>query len=208
MDLTTWFLFLLTEAALCLTPGPAVLYVASQGLSRGFRASFAANLGIVTGNTIYFIASALGVGALILASHQVFFAVKWIGVAYLIWLGLRMLMTKEDRLADAAAPVARTHQVYRAGVVVQLANPKNMVFFVAILPPFIDLSGNVPLQVLILGVTSQTVEVLVLMFYGGLASKAGPWLRASRAAAWVDRVAGSTLILIGAGLAFVRRAGP
>lgn len=205
MDVSTWLLFLLTEAALCFSPGPAVLYVASQGLSRGFRPSFAATMGIVTGNTIYFLASALGLGALILTSQHVFLLVKWIGVAYLVWLGFRMIASRGGALARANAGPAAGGAVFRGGVVLQLANPKNLVFFMAILPPFINPNGNVALQVLILGLTSQALEVLALSFYGSLAGKAGGWLRRSPLALWIERAAGAVLIGIGAGLAFVKR---
>lgn len=204
MTLETWLLFVVTEAALCATPGPAVLYVSSQGLARGFGAALAANLGVVTGNVVYFAASAAGLGALILASGEAFFAVKWLGVAYLLWLGVSKLLRRTA--PDPATPrPAATRRAYRGGVIVQLTNPKNLVFFVAILPPFIDAQGNVPLQILILGSTSQVIEIATLATYGSLASGVSRWVRRSRVAAWVDRAAGAFLIGAGAGLAWVRR---
>ena len=208
LDVSTWLLFLLTEAVLCVSPGPAVIYVTSQGLSHGFRASFAANLGILTGNTIYFTLSALGLGTLILTSQQLFLIVKWFGVAYLIWLGVQMIAARGRFLDPAGARQRPRGKAFKGGVVVQLANPKNLVFFMAILPPFIDPTGNVALQVLILGTTSLTLEVFALLFYGSLASRAGGWLRQSPLAVWVEGVAGTLLVGIGASLAFVRRAAP
>lgn len=208
MDLSTWLLFVVTEAVLCFTPGPAVIYVMSQGLSQGFRASFSANLGVVTGNTIYFTASALGLGALILTSQHLFLLVKWIGVAYLVWLGLRMIVAGGGALQRMRIEKGSMARAYKGGAVIQLANPKNLVFFMAILPPFIDPNGNVALQVLILGLTSQALEVVALVFYGAVASRAGGWLRQSPLAVWAERVAGTFLIGIGASLAFVRRVSP
>ena len=93
-------------------------------------------------------------------------------------------------------------------MILQLANPKNLVFFLAILPPFIDPAGNVPLQMLILGVTSLVIEACALLCYGAAASGAGRWVRAAGFTAWLDRAAGSLLIMVGTGLAFVRRADP
>jgi homoserine/homoserine lactone efflux protein len=211
MKLETWLLFALTEAALCISPGPAVIYVTSHGLSRGFGRSVAAALGIVTGNVFYFVASALGLGALILASGQVFLIIKWVGAAYLVWLGLRMVLGHSSLAKSAHDPTAggvrpETRRAYGGGIVVQLSNPKNLVFFLAILPPFIDPAGNVLRQIAILGVTSQIIEIVVLLSYGGIGSKAGEWIRESRFAVWVDRVAGSMLASIGAGLAIARRA--
>ncbi|MDA7949659.1 MAG: LysE family translocator [Hyphomicrobiaceae bacterium] len=208
MEFSTWLLFLLTEAVLCFSPGPAVIYVMSQGLSHGFRASLAANLGVVTGNSIYFLASALGLGAMILTSQQLFLLIKWIGVAYLVWLGLQMIFTSGNIPDPVGVRRRPDNKAFKGGTVVQLANPKNLVFFVAILPPFIDPNGNVALQVLILGLTSQLLEVIALLFYGSIAANAGGWLQRSRLSVWVERIAGTFLIGIAASLAFVRRAEP
>lgn len=206
MSLEVWLLFVLTETALCLSPGPAVLYVSSQGLSRGFSASVAANFGIVAGNVVYFLASALGLGALILTSHELFLLIKWCGVVYLGYLGARMLCGAASLAAVKPAAKARGGAIFRGGLFVQLANPKNLVFFLAILPPFVDATANVPAQILILGLTSQTIEIAVLLAYGALASGAGRWLRRSRLAVWADRTAGTMLICVAAGLALIRRA--
>ena len=208
LETSTWLLFVATEAALCFSPGPPTIYVTSQALSRGLRLSIVATLGVVTGNSVYFLASALGLGVLILASHQLFLIIKWIGVAYLVWLGMRMVLGTTSMLSAQPSQSLLTRRVFQGGVILQLANPTNLIFFLAILPPFIDPTGNVLLQVLILGTTSQILHFAALLFYGSLASRAGGWVRASRFKVWVDRVAGSLLISIGTGLAFVRRASP
>jgi homoserine/homoserine lactone efflux protein len=89
VDLNVWLVFVAAEFVLCLTPGSAVLFVASLGLSRGGRASLWANAGILTGNTFYYVLSAIGVGAILLASYEIFTALKYIGAAYLVYLGAR-----------------------------------------------------------------------------------------------------------------------
>ena len=91
MHLDVWILFVVTETVLCLTPGPAVLFVVSHGLARGGRASLAANAGILTANAVYFALSAFGLGAVLLASHEVFMALKYAGAAYLIYLGIQTM---------------------------------------------------------------------------------------------------------------------
>ena len=91
MSWRTWMFFSATEALLCLTPGPAVLFVISHGLTRGGRASLSANAGILAGNSLYFVLSALGLGAILLASHEFFTLVKYVGAAYLVYLGVQTI---------------------------------------------------------------------------------------------------------------------
>ncbi len=204
MDLNAWTMFVLVETALCLTPGPAVLYVFSVGARYGVRTSLAANAGVVTGNSFYFILSALGLSAILLTSHTVFLAVKWAGVAYLTWLGLKLIWeAKGATPSDVSAPP--TARIFRGGVILQLANPKSFVFFGAILPQFVDPNGNIWLQFLILGVTSQVIEALVLGMYGVTADRSAAWVRAPAFVRWVERGSGGLLIVMGAWLAAFKR---
>jgi len=94
MSTHTWLLFALTEAVMSLTPGPAVMLVLSQGLKRGARGALWSNLGILTGNGVYFALSAAGLGAVLLASYDVFFAIKWLGAAYLVYMGVAALLSR------------------------------------------------------------------------------------------------------------------
>src|SRR4030095_11552888 len=95
----TWGLFVVTETLLCLTPGPAVLFVLAQGLGHGGGAPLWASLGILAGNTFYFVVSATSLGAVLVASYDAFFAIKWAGAAYLVWLGLCALRGRGTVLA-------------------------------------------------------------------------------------------------------------
>src|SRR5215831_19116604 len=103
MALRTWLLFCATETVLCLTPGPAVLLVVSQAISRGAWAGLAATLGILTANTVYFALSATGVGAILLGSSGAFAIVKWLGAIYLVWMGARMILTRSPDVTSSAA---------------------------------------------------------------------------------------------------------
>src|SRR5206468_2500458 len=126
MTLETWALFAVTETALSLTPGPAVLLVLSQGLTRGTAPSVYANLGILTGNAFYFALSATGLGAVLLASYELFSLVRWLGAAYLIWLGVRALAGRRAARSLAPGPTgaAGRRRTFVNGFVLQTANPK------------------------------------------------------------------------------------
>lgn len=208
MTLESWLLFVLTEGALCLTPGPAVLLVLSHGLTRGTASSVVANLGILTGNAFYFALSATGLGAVLLASYEVFTAIRWLGAAYLIWLGASAFVGRSSVIAVTADPAVPTSaaRTFVNGVVLQVANPKALVFFTALLPQFIDPAGSVAWQVTILAVTSVVIEFFVLAGYGTLAGRFTGRAIQPRFATLTNRVAGSLLVSAGAGMAAIRRA--
>jgi threonine/homoserine/homoserine lactone efflux protein len=191
---------------LCLVPGPAVLFVMGQGLVQGPRPALAAAGGILSANTLYFAVSATGLGALLLASYEVFFAIKWLGVAYLVWLGVRALLSRPETLAIERARPASSWRVLRRGFLVQAANPKTILFFGALLPQFVDPAGNVAGQMLVLGVTSVVVEFAVLAVYGGLAGRLRRFATRPAVALWFERISGGLLIAAGVGMAAIRRA--
>lgn len=203
----TWGLFAATETVLSLTPGPAVLFVLSSALRSGARKSIGSILGILTANTVYFALSASGIGALLISSYRVFFAVKWIGAAYLVYLGASTILGRSEVLpaGESAEASASAMRLFRDGFVLQMSNPKAIVFFSAILPQFIDPRHAVIPQIVILGLTSVLCEFGVLLSYGVAAARASMFARQPRYAKWTNRVAGSLLIGAGAGLAALRR---
>lgn len=205
MNWTTWWLFAATETVLCLTPGPAVLFVLSSALRSGARKSLASNAGILAANTVYFILSATSLGALLAASFNVFSAVKWIGAAYLICLGLRTVFGKRSPLAAGASTEKPALRMFGDGFILQASNPKSILFFTALLPQFIDPKLAVAPQVAILAVTSVIIEFSVLGAYGLAAGQASELARQPRYATWTNRVSGMLLIAAGAGLATLRK---
>ena len=206
MTWSTWALFAVTEAALCFVPGPAVLLVVAQGLAQGARASIWPNLGILTGNTIYFALSAAGLGAVLLASYDVFLAIKWAGAAYLVWLGVSAFFGKSSTLSvNAARERPRGLRMLANGVVLQLANPKAILFFTAFLPQFIDPGEALVPQFVILAITSVVIEFFVLLAYGSLAGRAATAAARPNLARWINRASGSLLVAAGIGMAALRR---
>ena len=204
MHWNTWVLFVVTEAILCLIPGPAVLLVVSHGLRGGVRSGISASLGILAANTMYFAVSATSLGAMLAASTRLYMAVKWVGSAYLVYLGLVDLLRPTATLGDGAVE-PQHRRAFGNGFLLQAANPKAIIFFVALLPQFLDRSYSIPFQVLILGATSIVVEFAILLGYSGLGGKASRLVQKPEYARMTQRVGGGMLIVAGAGLALLSR---
>jgi threonine/homoserine/homoserine lactone efflux protein len=199
VTLERWGLFVITETALCLTPGPAVLFVLSRALSRGRAASAGAAVGILGANIVYFALSATGLGAVLLASYELFSLVRWLGAAYLVWLGVRAFIGRRAPRSAAGPHEDATRRSWLNGFVLQAANPKALLFFVALLPQFIDPAGNIATQVLVLGSTSVAIELLVLLAYGAAAGRLHGLAVNARYARLADRIAGTMLVTAGVG---------
>src|SRR2546428_3655003 len=156
MKFQTWFLFFVTDAALSATPGPAVLFVLSQAISRGAGKAVWASLGILSANAMYFAVSATSLGAILIASYNLFFLVKWAGAAYLIYLGLQCFFSNSSLLALPEQKLkgkAPDRRIWTDAFLLEGANPKALLFFSAILPQFIDTNYSISLQVLIFGLS-------------------------------------------------------
>jgi len=210
LSVESWLLFCLTETVLCFTPGPAVLLVVSLSLTRSAHAGFQASLGILTANALYFALSATSLGAILLASWELFFLVKWLGAAYLVWLGGRMLFSAPrhsgPQESSPSASADRSNiSSFSYGFLTQGANPKALVFFTALLPQFIDPESAVPLQVAILGVSSVLIEVVVLGIYVVICHRSRSWVRHLRFVVPLERLGGTLLIGAGVRLATIRQ---
>ena len=221
MSIETLALFILTETLLSLSPGPAVLLVLGLSVRHGFKIGFGATLGILATNAVYFTLAALGVGAMILASATLFTIIKWVGALYLAYLGFNMLkpLLKSFRTSnpgneavidvkEASRAVRNQSKVFArsffSGFTLQASNPKNIAFFVAILPQFITPGDNVGTQLVILGVASVMLELPILVFYGFASSKSASLMK-ERVIVWIEGFAGGILITMGAALALYRR---
>ena len=213
MEPSQLLLFLLAGWVLNLTPGPDVLYIISQSLRRGRQAGFAAVAGISAGCLVHVLVAALGVGMLLAASATAFTVLKWAGAAYLLWSGLRLLRTPagQSPLAiDAGAAPATVPgslwQVFAGGFLINVLNPKVVIFFLAFVPQFIAPQvENKSLAFAALGLLFTLNALPVNAAYVLLAG----WARRSAAVArgmhWLDRLAGVLFIGFGLRLAMTAR---
>lgn len=192
----TYWLYVLTEVALSLSPGPAVMLVIACGLAHGARRSVYASLGILGANAIYFAVSATALGAMLVAASEFFTMVKWAGAAYLVYVGLSALFGRPSPITiSSTGPRGRTpRDLFLTGLTLQLANPKTLIFFVAILPQFVDPDLPVGPQMLWLAAGSIIPEFFILAGYGWLASRAARMAADARYARWTDRVAGAFVL--------------
>jgi len=175
---TSFILFVIAALALLLTPGPAVLYIITRSVDQGRRAGLVSTVGVGVGTMFHVVGAALGLSALLLSSVLAFSLVKYLGAAYLIWLGVRKLLTKETLHQPAVHDQEGLGHIFRQGVVVNLLNPKTALFIFAFLPQFISLeNGSVAGQFLFLGFTLVGLGIFSDSLYALLAGTAGNWLR-------------------------------
>ena len=154
-DASSLALFTVAAITLLVIPGPSVLYIVTRSVDQGRAAGLASVGGIHVGTLVHVAAAALGLSALLVSSATAYNAVRWLGAAYLVWLGVRRLLARDEEVAAAAGPEARRHglgRVFAQGVVVNVLNPKTALFFFAFLPQFVDVArGSVRLQVVVFG---------------------------------------------------------
>jgi homoserine/homoserine lactone efflux protein len=189
------------------TPGPAVLLTGSQAIARGFGAGFAVVLGTQLGNLIYFIVSAAGLGAILMASETAFMIVKYAGAAYLIFLGVRTIRNARRALepAEEQGKVPAWRHPFTLGLLNQLANPKSVMFWGALFPQFVDFEAdNLWVQFAILAVTGIVADIIVLSTYAAAATRGRQLLASGARAVWRERISGGALVIVGGALSLVK----
>jgi threonine/homoserine/homoserine lactone efflux protein len=196
---STYAVFLATAIVLLLVPGPAVLYVVTRSIEMGRSGGIASVAGITTGTVAYVVLATVGLSSLILASTVAFDAVKFVGAAYLFVLGIRRLLGRGLEEPDEDAVPRTRLRAYTQGVVVNLTNPKTIVFIFAFIPQFVDPNSQDPgLQVLALGLTFALLGFLSDSMWALAAGTVADRLRGSTGIAWVQRwIGGSVLVGLG-----------
>jgi threonine/homoserine/homoserine lactone efflux protein len=199
-SLSTYALFIATCLVLLAIPGPAVLYVVSRSVDQGRRAGLASVAGICTGTIVHVTLATIGLSSLVLASKIAFDAVRYVGAAYLIYLGVRRLLTHHAEEGPHVRPPRTVRDLYTQGFVVNLLNPTTIVFIFAFVPQFVDVgAGHVWFQVLVLGLTFATLGALSDSLYAIVAGTVADRLRGTALIARIERWFGGT-VLIGLGV--------
>ena len=211
MSLEHWLAFAAASAVMLAIPGPTILLVITYALGHGRRSAGATVAGVALGDFTAMTASMLGLGALLATSATVFTVLKWVGAAYLVYLGIKLWrepVRSPDMAEDggAPAPAERPWRIFAHAYAVTALNPKSIVFFVAFLPQFLVASEPVLPQMMIFEATFLTLATLNAAAYALLASMARGTIRKPRVQLAVNRVGGT--LMIGAGLlaAGIRRA--
>jgi homoserine/homoserine lactone efflux protein len=208
MDLSVWITYLIATFILSLSPGPGVFASISSGLHHGFRLGLWNAVGMQAANMILVAIVSLGLGAILLASESLFTAVKWLGVAYLVYLGVVTWRAPARGFHEDAHDHETTARgVFMRGFFVNLTNPKGIIFFAAILPQFIDVARAQMPQYLTLAATTFAVDLAVMMGYTALAARVLRVMSDARQLRWVNRGLGGAFVAAGVALASFRRAG-
>lgn len=208
MELTTWLTFFAASWAISISPGPGAIASMSAGLNHGFKHGYVTIFGLVLGIWSQLLIVGVGLGALIAASATAFTVVKWLGVAYLVWLGIaqwRAPARPMVALSDTGEVVSQRSLILKAWMI-NVVNPKGTVFLLAVVPQFIHLSQPLLAQYLIIGATLAFTDMVVMAGYTALASRVLGALKEPSHIRAMNRTFGSLFVLAGSLLALFKRA--
>ncbi|WP_298806647.1 LysE family translocator [uncultured Lentibacter sp.] len=211
MTVETWIAFILASSVLLMIPGPTILLVMSYAISKGRSVALASAAGVALGDLAAMSASLAGLGALVLASATAFSVLKWVGAAYLVYLGVTLLRSARNGQDDSLALPKADQSVTPRGVFAHAAavtalNPKSIAFFIAFVPQFIRPEAAVLPQIGVLVATFVSLATLNALAYALLADHLRSFFSQPRALVWMTRTGGATLIAMGLFTATLKRA--
>ncbi|AZQ12677.1 LysE family translocator [Shewanella khirikhana] len=204
MSPDTFLLYLAAILLIAISPGPMAMLSMSHGMHFGKKRSLATALGSVLAALCLMLASAAGLGALLAATEYGFTVLKWCGAAYLLYLGIKLLLTKahpSDIKLEMPKGKGTGADLFRQAFLVGISNPKDLLFFAALFPQFIDMTAPQGPQLAILAGTWAVVDFSFVMIYASLASMLAPKLSASNRLHWFDRTSGGVFVSLAALLA-------
>jgi homoserine/homoserine lactone efflux protein len=209
MELSTWLAFFAASWAISISPGAGAIAAMSAGLNHGFRRGYVTSFGLILGIWTQVIVVGLGLGALVAASSMAFLVVKWLGVAYLVWLGIQQWRAPATPLAakteEGAAVVTRRSMILRAWMI-NAVNPKGTIFLLAVVPQFMNLSQPLLPQYLIIAATLAFTDLVVMAGYTALASRVLGALKSPAHVRAMNRTFGGLFVVAGSLLAMFKRA--
>lgn len=210
MSTTVLILFIVTSFVAIATPGPTVLLALSNGARFGTRVARFGMLGAMLSDLILISAVSIGLGALLAASETAFQILKWIGVLYLLYLGIQLLRTQPQSRHDLSQVlnpnVSQPHRIFLKCLLVALTNPKGYLFFSAILPQFVNPQTPQLPQYALLALTFTAIDGLVMLGYASSGARAVQLFRTPMAMVWINRFSGGAIVVLAGALALYRRA--
>ncbi|APW44123.1 LysE family transporter [Rhodoferax saidenbachensis] len=208
MELSTWLAFFAASWAISISPGAGAVAAMSAGLNHGFKRGYITTIGLVLGIWTQILVVGVGLGAVVAASGTAFLVIKWLGVAYLVWLGIAQWRAPAVPMAaqtEEGSQVSVRTMVLRAWMI-NAVNPKGTVFLLAVVPQFLDLSAPLAPQYLVIGATLGFTDLVVMGGYTALAARVLRALKSESHLRAMNRVFGGLFVAAGTLLAFFKRA--
>ncbi|TDM05683.1 MAG: threonine transporter RhtB [Ideonella sp. MAG2] len=205
MTFDAWWPFFVATVLISLSPGPGAIAAMGAGLNHGFARGQRIALGLMLGVWTQLLVVGVGLGALLATSTVAFAVVKWLGVAYLVWLGIQQWRAPAKPLLEGKPGTQARGELLLRGWSVNAINPKGTVFLLAVMPQFLDPQAALPAQYLTIAATFGAVEFAVMTGYVALAARLLGWLQSPRQMQWMSRCFGSLFILAGLALARFHR---
>lgn len=205
MNMKLYALFLIMATMTILSPGPGVIMTLTNSLREGFRGTLAGILGLASGIVIVAGVSATGLGLVLATSALAFTVIKFVGAAYLIYLGVRLWRAPPFKFQETAARSVSVARRFVEGLSLQVTNPKSIFFFLSVFPQFIDQSAPYGTQFSFLVFTFSALLVAIHCMYAFFAFRAKRWLTSEQGGTVVNKVGGGTLVFFGALLATAKR---
>ncbi len=207
MALETWLAFFVASWIISISPGSGAIYAMSCGLNHGFRRGFVGTVGLIAGIWTALAIVAVGLGAVLSASTHAFTALKWLGVAYLVYLGVKQWRSPPAPLATADDDGAQISAgaLIAKGWAVNATNPKGIVFMMAVMPQFIDTAAPLLPQYLVIAATFAFTDFVIMAIYTGFAAKVLTYFKTETQMRLLNRVFGSLFVLAATALATFKR---
>ena len=197
----SYFLFLIIAIVTVLSPGPGVILTLTNAIRFGVSGAIGGIMGVAFGTFIVAGVSATSLGIILATSSVAFSIMKFVGAAYLIYLGLKLWRSPVIKIDTSAEVITNKKRQFLEGLTLQTTNPKTVFFFISVFPQFVDYSADFVNQFVLLVVTYSSLVVVIHILYAQLAASARGWLSSARGGSIVNRLGGGTFICFGVGLA-------